>query len=233
MQLRLDGLAVDEVSDWLGRRTDVDVPAEVAELVHDRTAGNPLFVKELADLLAAEGRLGDVDSVRTARAIPPGVQFVVRRRVSRLPHASQQLLSIAAVVGRTFDVGVVAAAAELSVVDVLDALAPALDAGLLVDAGGNLSFSHALVADALAEEVNAARRARIHATAARTLAAAAGPNFGTAAAAIAHHALEGILAGTGDLAIEASTRASAPGRGAIRRRGRGPALGRHRDRTRP
>ena len=205
VQLRLDGLAVGDVSDWLSRRTDVDVPAEVAELVHDRTAGNPLFIKELADLLAAEGRLGDVDSVRTARAIPPGVQFVVRRRVSRLPLAGQQLLSIAAVIGRTFDVGVVAAAAELDGGHVLDALAPALDAGLLVDAGGNLSFSHALVAVALAEEVNAARRARIHAAAARTLAGAAGPNFGTAAAAIAHHALEGILAGTGDLAVEAST----------------------------
>ena len=51
-------------------RTDAAVSDEVAELVHDRTGGHPLFVKELTDLLAAEGRLDDPISVRDATLDP-------------------------------------------------------------------------------------------------------------------------------------------------------------------
>ena len=175
MHVRLGGLEPAAVAEWLSRRSDVDVPPAVAAVVHQRTGGNPLFVRELADLLAAEGRLGDPAAVQASRAIPPEVQFVVRRRVSRLAAPTQQLLTLAAVIGPSIDVGVLAAVAELDLDAALDALAPALDAGLLVDDGaGALRFSHALVADALADEVNAARRARAHAATARALAAVGG-----------------------------------------------------------
>ena len=207
-QLEVGGLTVADVADWLDGRDDVAVPVEVAALVHDRTGGNPLFVKELTELLAAEGRLDDVAAVADSRAIPPGVRFVVRRRVSRLPRSTQQLLSTAAVVGSPFRIDTLAAIAEVDEAQVLTDLVPALDEGLLVEARGDLAFSHALVADALAGEINPARSAAIHAAAARALAASAGPGFGTDAAVVAHHALAGILAGTGDLAVDASRRAA-------------------------
>jgi DNA-binding SARP family transcriptional activator/tetratricopeptide (TPR) repeat protein len=208
VQLSLSGLLIDDVAGWLEARHDTFVPHEIAALVHSRTGGNPLFVKELTELLASEGRLEDVAAARSTRAIPAGVHFVVRRRVSRLPAPSQQLLAVAAVVGPMFRLDSLAAASSKESLVVLDALAPALDAGLIVESGGGFAFSHALVADALASEVNAVRRAAIHAAVARAFAVEAGPGFGLHAAAIAHHALEGILAGTGDLAIEASTRAA-------------------------
>jgi len=201
----LGGLRADEVVTWLGNRSDVDVSAEVAALVHRRTAGNPLFIKELVELLASEGRLGTIDMARAERAIPPGVKAVVRRRVSRLPKATQQLLPVAASLGRAIDVESLAAAVDSNVVDVLDELEPAIDLGLLVELGGQLAFSHVLVADALADEVNAVRRAAYHARTARAMAATAGPGFGLRAAEVARHAYEGILAGTGELAIQAST----------------------------
>lgn len=207
-QLELGGLRVDDVVDWLDARDDVAVPDAVAALVHERTGGNPLFVKELTELLAAEGRLDDVAAVADARTIPPGVRFVVRRRVSRLPRPTQQLLSTAAVVGSPFGLATLAAVIETDEVSVLADLVPALDEGLLVESRGDLVFSHALVADALAREVNPARAAAVHAAVARSLASIAGPGFGTDAAAVAHHALAGILAGTGELAVAASTRAA-------------------------
>ncbi len=197
-----------DVATWLRCRTDVDVPDEVVALVHDRTGGNPLFVKEFTELLVTEGLLDDATSARRMRAIPPGVQFVVRRRVSGLPMTSQQLLAVAAVLGPTFDVNVLAATAGLAMADVLAAIGPALDAGLVIESDTEFSFSHALVSDALAGEVNAVRRATIHAAAARSLASVAGPGFGVEAARIAHHAIEGILAGTGDLAVDAGTAAA-------------------------
>jgi DNA-binding SARP family transcriptional activator/tetratricopeptide (TPR) repeat protein len=208
-QVALVGLGVEEVAGWLATRHDGGVRRDVAELVHERTGGNPLFIKEVTEMLAAEGRLDDPAAAGSARTIPPGVQFVVRRRVSRLPSRSQQLLAVAAVIGPTIDPSTLAAAFGAGPDEVLELLMPALDAGLLVDHDGEIGFSHALVADALASELNAVRRATIHAAAARSLADRAGPRFGIAAAAIAHHALEGILAGTGELAIEAGTIAAA------------------------
>ena len=136
------------------------------------------------------------------------MRFVVRRRVSRLPRATQQLLSTAAVVGSPFRIDTLAVVAAGDTASILTDLAPALEQGLLVEARGDLAFSHALVADALASEINAARSASIHAAAAVALANAAGPGFGTEAASVAHHALAGILAGTGELAVEASCRAA-------------------------
>ena len=184
-----------------------DVPPEVAELVHGRTGGNPLFVKEAADLLAAEGRLATPTPSRSGRAVPPGVQFVVRRRVSRLPVASQQPPAVAAVVGPAVDVELVAAAGGGTAAEALDRLAPAVDAGLLVDDGTGLRFSHALVADAVGRRGDAVRRAAIHAAAARSLAARAGAD--PAAAAAAHHAVVGMLAWT---ASRPSRRAPGPRR---------------------
>jgi DNA-binding SARP family transcriptional activator len=207
VHLRLAGLTRDAVVEWLEGTTDDQVPATVAATVHERTGGNPLFVKELSELLAAEGRLGDVDAVHDARAIPTGVQSVVRRRVARLPAATQQLLSTASVVGRSFDLAVLAAVVGDE--GTLDALEPALDAGLVLDeAPGRFRFSHALVAEALAAELNAARRARIHATTARVLVARAGGVRGPDVALIAHHAVGGLAAGAGELAVEASTEAA-------------------------
>jgi DNA-binding SARP family transcriptional activator len=209
LRIHLDGLGADAVAEWLRQRTDTDIPADVAALVHERTGGNPLFVKELSELLLAEGKLGELTAERAARAIPAGVQFVVRRRVSRLPQVTQRLLTVASVVGRTFDLDVVAAVTEHSLDDALDALEPALAAGLVADdEGGALRFSHALVAEALSAEVNAAGRARIHARTATCIADRAGPVLGRQAALVAHHALEGSLAGTAELAVRASVEAA-------------------------
>jgi DNA-binding SARP family transcriptional activator/tetratricopeptide (TPR) repeat protein len=209
VHVRLDGLTLDDVAEWLRRRTGHEVPAAVAATMFERTGGQPLFVKELSELASAEGRIDDIEALLANRAIPPGVQFVVRRRVSRLPAATQQLLSVASVVGRSFQLDVVAAVAGEPLDDALDALAPALDSGLVIDGGtADFRFSHALVAEALAAELNPARRARLHAATARTLAARLGPTFGPQAALVAHHALEGRVAGTGDLALRASTEAA-------------------------
>jgi DNA-binding SARP family transcriptional activator len=205
LQVPLGGLTKEAVTEWLAHRCRGEVSAEVADVVHERTEGHPLFVKELSELLASEGRLDDPVAIGAARAIPPGVHFVVRRRVSRLPAPTQRLLSAASVVGRSFDLGLAAAISDLSSDMALDALDPAVSAGLVVDEpDGGFRFSHALVADALAAEVSHARRARLHAHAALAL----DRRTDASAALVAHHALEGALAGTAELAVQASTEAA-------------------------
>ncbi|MGZ4726836.1 MAG: BTAD domain-containing putative transcriptional regulator [Acidimicrobiales bacterium] len=55
--LALQRLSLDDVARMLEARAEAPVPPDVVAHVHDRTSGNPLFVRELADLLASEGRL--------------------------------------------------------------------------------------------------------------------------------------------------------------------------------
>src|SRR5262249_47244287 len=75
------------------------VPREgVAAAVHRGTGGNPLFVGEVARLLAAEGRLERaVDPAGLALAIPEGIRAVIGRRVARLPAPCGRVLGLASV----------------------------------------------------------------------------------------------------------------------------------------
>lgn len=209
--VHLAGLDADALTALVAERTgpradDADI-AEVVDVLLRRADGNALFAKELLDLFTVDGRI-DREAMRGSRAIPPGVQFVVRRRVAQLPVPTQRLLPLAAVLGQSFDVAPLAAAAGEPEGAVLDALRPALDADLVADDAAGLRFTHALVADALAEEVDVARRAQVHAVAARWYADEAGPDLGPLAPRVAHHAVGGLLAGTGPLAISAATRAA-------------------------
>ncbi len=212
-RLSLEGLSVDEVGDWLQRRSEGRADARVTELVHDRSGGNPFFAQELVELLVGEGHfaasgLGD-DGLASTR-VPAAVADVVRRRVGRLPAATQQLLSIASVVGRSFDLDVVAEVAGEPMGELLGALDPAVDAGLVTadpDAMARFRFSHALVAEALDSELAPSRRARLHAATTAAIERLRAGSIDAHLAELAHHALGGAMAGTARQAVEWSVRA--------------------------
>jgi hypothetical protein len=210
VRIDLGGLSDDDVRDWLRDRTAAPASAEVARAIHDRTGGNPFFVSEVVELLAGEGRPVDLEAVRRGSGVPGAVQDVVRRRVSRLPLATQKLLSAASVVGRTFDLDVLAAVVGEQVPDLLDRIEPALDAGLVddTDVPGRLQFSHALVAETLTAEVTSTRRARLHAAAATALAKLRASDLDGHLAELAHHAVEGAIAGTAVEAYDWSVQAA-------------------------
>jgi hypothetical protein len=101
------------------------------------------------------------------------VSDVVERRVQQLPEVTQQTIRGAAVLGRTFDLAVLADVQAEDEDAVLDALDPALAAGVVVESPdrlGRFRFAHALVRDAVYANLPATRRARRHADAARALA---------------------------------------------------------------
>ena len=84
---------------------EVGKQPEVVALIQRETEGNAFFAVEVVRTLAEEvGRLSDVGQmVLPKRLLPNGIQDVVKRRVGRLPQAAQELLNIAAVVGREID----------------------------------------------------------------------------------------------------------------------------------
>ncbi|WP_179468544.1 BTAD domain-containing putative transcriptional regulator [Mycolicibacterium vinylchloridicum] len=182
-----------------------DLTEEGKRALHDRTGGNPLFVRELSRLMISEG----VGAARVA--VPTGVGDVLRRRLVRLPGATVTALRQAAVLGREVDIDVLADLAHRDPDDVLDALEPAILVGLLDEpAPGLVRFAHALVRDTLYEDTSLLRRARLHATALELLSRsprAADP------AALAYHA---VAAATPASAAAAAELAMAAGRDADR-----------------
>ncbi|MEV4759562.1 BTAD domain-containing putative transcriptional regulator [Micromonospora sp. NPDC049559] len=158
----LGGLPAEAVGELVHATTGRAVPEATARAIHERSGGNPFFVRELARLLDAQG-----DAALSA--VPAGVRDVIRHRLAALPEATRTVLRQAAVLGRDVDLDLLIPLAgdeEL----VLDAVDSALLGGFLVESGPDRSrFAHALVRDALYEEVSQARRARWHGRIAETL----------------------------------------------------------------
>ncbi|MDX6679710.1 MAG: hypothetical protein QOE31_3762 [Solirubrobacteraceae bacterium] len=166
-RIALGGLSEAEVGRFMAQTVGLRPRSAMAASVHARTEGNPFFVGELARLLHSEGSLrtgGPPDG----GAVPVGVRDVVRRRLARLPAQTNERLTLGAVLGREFDVSVLAASAGVRAGEIVDAIEPALTAGLLGDVGGaigRLRFSHALIHDTVYGELSALRRATLHARA--------------------------------------------------------------------
>jgi DNA-binding SARP family transcriptional activator len=156
----LTGLPLDEVgavvAATLGRAPDDELVIDL----HQRTDGNPFFVTQLARLLE------ESSTSTSAAAIPTGVRHVIARRLQLLPRATQHLLELAAVVGRHFDAAVVAAAADVELPAVLDAMDAGYAHGLVEpdgDSARRFRFVHALVRETLHDGLSPATTARSHA----------------------------------------------------------------------
>jgi hypothetical protein len=155
VRVELTGLDDEAVTALLARRTGVRDP-DSARRLRERSGGNPFFIDEL--IREAQDSGGDVEG------LPAGVRDVTARRLARLDAAALRVLDVAAVCGVRFDVTTLARVEDRAVVDVLEALDGAVEAGLVVAMGGrgSYAFAHALVADAIVDALPGSRRARLH-----------------------------------------------------------------------
>jgi DNA-binding CsgD family transcriptional regulator len=150
-RITLPGLAEHEVMECLMNLRGTPVSEADARDISRRTRGNPFFVTEL-------GRLGE----RGDRS-PEGVRAFLHSRRSLLPGATREILDVAAVFGRTFQVDWLADASQRSVVSVLDALDPAVQLHLIAEEGiGRHRFVHDLVREALLDSIPSGARAELH-----------------------------------------------------------------------
>lgn len=160
MRLQLGGLDHHEVAELVAQVAGA-VPDPVVTEVHERTGGNPFFVREVARLLAARLPYGPA-------TVPAGVREVLERRLARLSQDCHTVLGAAAVAGDTVDVPLVAAVAGLPEAKLLRLLDEAIRARLMT---GDTSprFSHALVREVLEAGLPMADRAALHARVAEEL----------------------------------------------------------------
>jgi class 3 adenylate cyclase/tetratricopeptide (TPR) repeat protein len=198
----LDLRGVAAFVEAVGGRVLDDDGRELAARLSRQTEGNPFFVSQILRHLAESGA-GD------AFEVPEGVREVVGRRVSRLSASAGELLQVAAVAGPEFETAVVAAVAGQSSEQALDGFDDALAGRLLLEtnAPGRLRFAHALVRQALTDELTTLRRVRLH----REIAVAIERRYGDddrVVAELAHHFAQSAVDGEGERAAHYAERAA-------------------------
>lgn len=162
-RLELSGLDPDAVRDWVRQRTGIDLDADVAAHLVARTEGNPFYLGELVRLLTSEGSLTE-PSAEVWSTVPTSVKDVVRQRLGSLDPEASEVVTAAAVTGRSFDLDVVARAVTRPMPDV-EEVAEALQVLGLVDeeSPGRYRFTHAIARDAVYEMLSGVARSRAHA----------------------------------------------------------------------
>lgn len=198
-RLALPPLTREDVLTYLTGRGLPD--PRLADVLFERTAGNPFYLGELIRLRDSEHRL-DAASL----GVPAGVREVIGRRVARLPEQTRSLLSSAAVLGREVSLDALEAVSGTPAEEVMALLEPAVATGLLVEVpdGFDYRFSHALVRDALYADLSRVRKAQLHLRAGLALETLPG----VAVSALAHHFVTASRAGGAAKAVEYAVRAA-------------------------
>ena len=145
---------------------------ELAHAVYRETDGNPFFVTEVLRHLSESGAIvqdaaghwvpGQGFSQLT---LPDSVREVVGARVARLGDRAAKILSTAAIIGRDFDIDLLAEVTGSDEDALLDLLDDAEASDLVCElpgTPGRYGFSHALIQHTLYEDMGATRRARMH-----------------------------------------------------------------------
>ena len=176
----LELLALMEAS--AGHAMDAGEMALRDELLAE-TDGNPFFAIEILRHLVETGAItesgghwvSEVDP-RT-HGLPVSVREVIGRRVERLGVDATPALAAAAVIGREFELALVAAASDLAEGVLLDVIDAAVAAHVIAEVPGvpdRFVFVHALIQHTLYDDLSAARRRRLHRRVAEALEAMPG-----------------------------------------------------------
>ena len=174
-----------------------DAGVGLAHAVYRETDGNPFFVSEVLRHLSEVGAIYQdaagrwvAENALEQMTLPDSVREVIGGRVARLGKHAEQVLAFAAVIGRDFDLDLLAQATNTppdELLDLLDAAAAVALVGELSDTPGRFNFTHALIQHTLYQDLGPTRRARAHRRVAEALEDLCGDRPGTRVGELARH----------------------------------------------
>jgi class 3 adenylate cyclase len=199
-RLALRGLGEEAVASLMAHAAGHELDAIGLALAREITAetdGNPFFVGEIlrhltesgALVQAADGRwelVRELDSL----GLPQSVREVVHRRVERLGEECRQVLTCAAVIGREFDLELLARVVDVGLDRLIDLLDAATEAALLLERSertGAFCFAHNLINHTLYDALRPTRRSRLHRRVAEALEELCGDQPGDRVSELAWH----------------------------------------------
>jgi PAS domain S-box-containing protein len=180
-EIRLAPLARDDLGQLMAEalRCEAERGAPLAQLVHDKTGGNPFFAIQFISSLAEEGMLDfDHDALRWswdlerihAKGYTDNVVDLMVAKLSRLPTATQQALQLLACLGSVAEIGMLSIILGISDQQVHADLQEAIRLELVERSGTSCRFVHDRVQEAAYLLIPEASRRETHLRIGRLLA---------------------------------------------------------------
>ncbi|MQY04270.1 HTH-type transcriptional regulator MalT [Actinomadura sp. RB68] len=150
-RMELARLARADVAELVGRILGEEPRPGLVDLVHRRSEGNPLFVEALLD---SDGTV--------ACELPESLRDLLLAGVQRLPEETQEVLRDAAVGGSRIEHPLLAAVSRLDDAALSRTLRPAVAANVLMVEGDGYAFRHALIREAIHDDLLPGEHTRLH-----------------------------------------------------------------------
>ena len=204
-RIALPRLDESEVADLIEHVTSQEPSRELARSVFEATEGNAFFAVELIKLL--ESKKG-IDLTLASSVIPTTVLDVVTKRLGTISTEALEVIRCGAVLGREFDLKIVAEALGYDRAPSLAAIDDAAATGFVseTDQPGRFRFSHVIVVNGILHGLGSLRRSQLHLDVANVMERRFGadpPRW----VEIAHHRVESIRIDGASEAIRALARA--------------------------
>ena len=207
-RIRLVGLDVEQTGELAARVCGLHIGRPIVEAIYHQTDGNPLFIQEVAQVLADEQRTSHGPII--AVEVPDGIREAIGRRLDRLSEACNQILAVASVLGREFDLKIVATVLGRSASDCLQELDHAERAGIVRrdSATNRYRFAHAVIRETLYEEIPTLERLQQHQSVGDALVDSFADDLDPVLSEVAHHYGEASALGDYEKAAEFALRAA-------------------------
>lgn len=156
--LRLGRLGVSETAAFIAAAIGQQTTYRVAKALRNRAGGNPFFLEELL-----RGREGDNLEDLVDQPLPWSLVEVLRRQTDDLDPAHHQILEASAVLGQRVPFDLLAGVTKVDEGELIAALRELVARGVLIEAGEDeFAFRHALVREAIKDQMLGRQRRRLH-----------------------------------------------------------------------
>jgi hypothetical protein len=167
-RISLSGLPEPAVAQMIELLSRKEPSAALIDLIYSNTDGNPLFIEELVRHLDESHENRDFQKGWGPAEIelPNSLRLAIGRRLALVSDDPRRVLETAALIGRSFNFGLLEAATRADPDRLVDALEEAEKAGLvgsrLEYPQARFKFAHELIRKAVLDGISAARRQRLH-----------------------------------------------------------------------
>jgi predicted ATPase/class 3 adenylate cyclase len=175
------------------------VSLEFADLIYQRTGGNPFFIEEVLRSLVEDGTIFRTEKGWDRKplqeiVIPRSVKNALKSRVARLDPETLNVMTIASVAGPEFDFEVLREASQLNEDTLLDEIEKGLSAGLILEVPHQLNrfkFADDQIRGLFLDDLSQIRRAKYHLKIAEAIEKHYAKNLESEAGVISNHFSEG------------------------------------------
>jgi DNA-binding CsgD family transcriptional regulator/tetratricopeptide (TPR) repeat protein len=162
-EIRLPRLSLGESDNMLRAILDAErpLPYDLLEALYRLTEGNPFFLEEALKAMIETGETIPSGQLQ----VPRTIQLAVQHRLDRLSPAARKLVSLAAVMGRRFNVSLLQTFLDQPPEELARQLRELRDAQMIVEESTDIyAFRHALTREAIYQDILGIERKGLHKT---------------------------------------------------------------------